>query len=425
MLPGQPCEPKSAPSHPAPPAYHLRPGRGWLNDPNGMVHHDGRWHVFYQHNPHLSTHTDIHWGHASSADLINWQHHPVAFGPTPGGPDSHGAWSGVFGSGLERPAMLYSGVVDAGAHSTVVLRWGSADLDDWSEPIVVGRTPEGVGVQVMRDPFLFDWNGRRWALLGAGMTDGSAAVIVFDCQDILDWHYAGVFLAASSHPMLQTPVADIWECPQLSIGPDGSAAMMLSLQYEKVLGDVLGVVGQVVDDGGHPALVPSASNIVDLGTAFYAPQLAQDPSGAAAPLVLGWVREPSRDGETEGVAGSMSLPRRLTVAGDQVMLRPDAALAGLDVGPSLRFGPGTHPLPAGARIEVAPGTSGVRLAGSDDAIEPLSLPAGDTWTDSAVVESYPAEPAAPSTWRIPATPLRLIVPAGASVTVTEVTGHTV
>ena len=420
MLSGQSRDQESSTLHPAPPAFHLRPGRGWLNDPNGMVHRDGRWHVFYQHNPHTPTHTDIHWGHASSADLLGWRHHPVAFAPTPDGPDSHGAWSGVFASGLERPAVVYSGVVDADAHSTVVLRWGSDDLDTWSAPIVVGETPSGVGVDVMRDPFLFTWDGRRWALLGAGMTDGTPAVLVFDCADILAWRYAGVFLDASAD-MLRSPVADIWECPQLDLRADGSAAMLLSLQYQRVLGDVLGTVGQVVDGGGHPRFVPTAAVVVDRGDSYYAPQLAQDPAGAA-PLVMGWVREPSREGETEGVAGCMSLPRRLVVADDRVLLLPDPALAGLSVGPEQVLGAGRHPLPSAARIEVPAGTAGVRVA-SDVAAE-AELPAGVTWVDSDVVECYPPD-AVPSTLRLRPTPLWLIVPDGGSATLAEVTARAV
>ena len=71
-------------------SYHLRPHRGWLNDPNGMTFRDGVWHVFFQHNPASPEHRRIAWGHAVSDDLANWRLLPVAFGPTPGGPDSSG-----------------------------------------------------------------------------------------------------------------------------------------------------------------------------------------------------------------------------------------------------------------------------------------------------------------------------------------------
>jgi len=76
-------------------AYHVAPARGWLNDPNGLVHCAGRWHVFFQHNPDAARHGNIAWGHVSSTDLATWQEHPLAFRPQPAGPDRGGCWSGV------------------------------------------------------------------------------------------------------------------------------------------------------------------------------------------------------------------------------------------------------------------------------------------------------------------------------------------
>ena len=63
------------------PKFHFSPPFGWLNDPNGLVYHDGVYHLFYQYYPHATVWGPMHWGHAVSKDMVQWEHKPIALFP--------------------------------------------------------------------------------------------------------------------------------------------------------------------------------------------------------------------------------------------------------------------------------------------------------------------------------------------------------
>ncbi len=65
------------------PQFHFTARRGYLNDPNGLIYHDGEYHLYYQYNP-LANYTagaNKAWGHAVSKDMIHWEEEPPVLFP--------------------------------------------------------------------------------------------------------------------------------------------------------------------------------------------------------------------------------------------------------------------------------------------------------------------------------------------------------
>lgn len=63
------------------PQFHFSPPAKWMNDPNGLVYHQGEYHLFYQYYPDSTVWGPMHWGHAVTKDLVHWEHLPVALYP--------------------------------------------------------------------------------------------------------------------------------------------------------------------------------------------------------------------------------------------------------------------------------------------------------------------------------------------------------
>lgn len=63
------------------PFIHFTPREKWMNDPNGMIYHQGVYHLFYQYHPYSSVWGPMHWGHATSTNLLDWEHQPIALYP--------------------------------------------------------------------------------------------------------------------------------------------------------------------------------------------------------------------------------------------------------------------------------------------------------------------------------------------------------
>lgn len=63
------------------PFIHYSPKQGYNNDPNGLIKYHGTYHLFHQYNPYDTEWGNMHWGHATSSDLLHWEEGDIALFP--------------------------------------------------------------------------------------------------------------------------------------------------------------------------------------------------------------------------------------------------------------------------------------------------------------------------------------------------------
>ncbi|MET7519277.1 glycoside hydrolase family 32 protein [Streptomyces sp. NPDC005480] len=344
----------SAPQAPFPgvagrsaPRHHVRPAAGnWCNDPNGPLYHDGRYHLFFQHNPNSPVWGDIHWGHASSPDLVRWTDHGVALEPSPGLPDRFGAWSGcaVVEDGV--PTAVYTGMNRHDGLGTVMLARAAdpalSRFDALSRPVVDGPPP-GLDLLAFRDPYVFTHEGRRWALLGAGHRGAGLRpdVLVYRIgAGVLDepWEWAGSLLDADDPVTARHAMpAAAWECPALIPAGAGRWLLVLSLWIDDVTYTSTYLTGTLRASGGGLRFEPDGGGgLLDHGRDFYAPTALVERDRT---LMWGWSWESRTEAESvaAGWAGCLSYPRELGLHPDGTLrhafARELAALRGRELTP--------------------------------------------------------------------------------------------
>lgn len=311
------------------PRLHIHPEHGWLNDPNGLCCIDGTYHVFYQHNPAAPVHNDIHWGHASSTDLLHWINEPIALSPRPTAPDRGGCWSGCVVDDDGVPTAVYTAVIDSPQNAGVLLARSDRTLRHWvgDQKWRVG-TPTDPCISDVRDPFIFRYADRRYAVQGAGHVSGDPQLLLYSCDDLADWTYLGPLLTIDDPIAAEIAPANIWECPNLFRLGD-SWVLLVSLWRDTVLSGVRYLVGDLVPRGEGLSFVPRAGGTLDDGPTFYAPQVLVEPDRV---LLWGWAWEGSDRSEgairEAGWAGTLTSPREVVLRGERVIVQPAAELTG-------------------------------------------------------------------------------------------------
>lgn len=298
------------------PRFHFSAPTNWINDPNGVCFHGGRWHLYYQYNPNAAKWGDIHWGHATSADLVHWQDEPIALAPSPGH-DAGGCFSGSFAVVAGQPTIYYTGYT---AERQVQCTATSDDLQHWTKhpERTIVQPPEGVEAHDFRDPYVFQHDGTWFMVLGASLHHERGQCLIYRSADGVAWEYRGALFTAPD-----SRLGVMWECPNFF--PIGDK-WVLTVSIWLGLGTHV-FVGRFENE----RFVPEWDDVLDTEGGAFAHLTMRVPDSGRA-LQWGWLNEQREQAliDADGWAGAMTVPRELGVdARGRLAQRPAPELLAL------------------------------------------------------------------------------------------------
>lgn len=300
--------------------FHFSSRRGWINDPNGMAFFNGEYHLFYQHNPYGIGWGNMHWGHATSRDMVHWREWGDTLAPDAFGPMFSGSgvvdWKNNSGFGRDgHPPLVL--IYTAAGNPTVQCMAYSLDgrrLTKFNANPVVKQITAG-----NRDPKVF-WHEptRKWCMvLYVGMNN-KHTVHILTSPNLREWTMASVVLGGTE------PDNFLFECPDFFELPvDGDARntkwvlMAANAEYATGAFDGTTFTPEQVKLPGH------------LGKNFYAAQTFSDTPDKRR-IQMGWFQ---LGGQGPAFHNSMTLPQELkltaTPEGPRLTRAPIKELAAL------------------------------------------------------------------------------------------------
>jgi fructan beta-fructosidase len=299
------------------PQFHFTPQRGWNNDPNGLAYAHGEWHLFFQHNPFGTTWGNMHWGHATSPDLVHWTEQPTA----------------LYQHSLQDMAFSGGALVDHG--NSAGLCPGSTD-----DILVVSYTSTGRGeclayspdrgrtlVEYAGNPVLRH-RGRDPRIIRHAPT-GKWVMVVYDEPD-RGWRYAFYESTDLRTWRYLTAVDGFYECPDLFELPlDGDPAKRRWVLYGAGRREVAGTAqvarsSYLVGTFDGRAFRPETPVLSGhLGPNFYAAQtFANAPAGRT--IMIGWLQGATYPGMpfAQGLTVPLELSLRSTAEGPRLAFTP-------------------------------------------------------------------------------------------------------
>lgn len=309
--------------------FHNQPVTGLMNDPNGFVWFDNRWHLFYQWCPWGAVHGLKYWYHIVSKDLVTWKNLGVCLLPDEeDGYDNKGAYSGSAMPIADKLYLYYTGNhrdADYVRHAYTCL--ARIDSAGWTEkyPLpLFGAHPSYTEHQ--RDPKIIAMPDRAcyYITIGAQTLDKRGCVLIYRSEDLQHgWTFAGELKIPGFEKL-----GDMWECP--SIEHIGDYDVLIFCPQHVKLADRGGsnnhngyIIGKMEWDT-LTFISDGQFHVLDFGFDSYAAACANNIEESDKAILIAWMGLPdvSYPTDEEEWSGCLTLPRELTIRGGRLIQKP-------------------------------------------------------------------------------------------------------
>ena len=311
---------------------HFKAPNCWINDPNGFIWYKGRYHLFYQCFPYSAHWGRMHWGHAVSTDLVNWEEKGIALFPSKTD-DRSGCFSGSAIEYKDKIYIYYTGVnyteedpeninccIDDTftAAQLMITSEDGMKFDNITDKKTVIPPIEDKKIgdkNHTRDPKV--WRGKdAWYMVLGSTVDKNGRLLFYKSSDLKTWQYLNYCEKDGFGWMWEGP--DFFEI-------DGKGVTIFSPMgffndgngYDSVAVCML----SSFDENTGKMELSENYQLFDYGIDLYAPQSTTDEDGNR--VVIAWARMPEAVITEKGEwCGMMCIPRIVDVKNNHVYIRP-------------------------------------------------------------------------------------------------------
>lgn len=311
---------------------HFKAPYCWINDPNGFIRYKGWYHLFYQCFPYSAHWGRMHWGHAVSKDLVNWEEKGIALFPSKTD-DRSGCFSGSAIEYKDKMYIYYTGVnyteedpenINCCINDTftaaqlMITSEDGIKFDNITDKKTVIPPIEDKKIgdkNHTRDPKV--WRGKdAWYMVLGSTVDKNGRLLFYKSSDLKTWQYLNY--------CEKDGFGWMWECPDF-FEIDGKGVTIFSPMgffndrngYDSVAVCML----SSFDENTGKMELSENYQLFDYGIDLYAPQSTTDKDGNR--VVIAWARMPEAVITEKGEwCGMMCIPRIVDVKNNHVYIRP-------------------------------------------------------------------------------------------------------